>query len=335
MSTMATGSLPRMMADDGTPVMGDLLRLAFHASRFHPDARLRASVGEAIDLMLDAQGACAYPAQSAAEALAAAEGTALAPMVFAEADALLASRFLRLAELADPANSGQGTGARVFVGSADAVGSGQGAVLGREGAAAYHTRADRTAEASGLHWVNLGIARMPRDLALPRGGDEGTLEVEREGGVAIACHLASLPGDSPAFDKAVLGFHHPGRPIKYQDRGGRQLVAELDQKQCLRVRPGSPEESIRFASDCGERPRLLLVSSVKATGPKAQGTRCRGSFDVLVQLAPLADAPCGLPCVRISHAGSLADWMSLPATMAALDLPRDQRAEIAAHYATT
>lgn len=334
MSTMATGSLPRMMADHGTPVMGDLLRLAFHASRFHPDERLRASVGEAIDLMLDAEGARACASREAAEALAAAEGTALAPMLFAAEDALLASRFLRLAEL-EPAMPGPGGGARVFVGSADAVGSGQGAVLGFEGEATYHTRADRDAEARDLHWVNLGIARKPRDLALPGRGDEGTLEVEREGGIVIACRLASLPGDAPAFDQAVLGFHHPGRPIKYQKLHARQLRVELDPKQRLCARPGNPEESIRFASSCADRPRLLLAPSVKAVGQRAQGTRCHGSFDILLQLAPLDDAPCGLPCVRISHAGSLAEWMSLPATMVALDLPRDQRAAIASHYATS
>jgi hypothetical protein len=39
--------------------------------------------------------------------------------------------------------------------------------------------------------------------------------------------------------------------------------------------------------------------------------------------------------VRVSHVGTLAEWMSLPATLAALDLAPGQRAAIAAHYATT
>jgi hypothetical protein len=64
-------------------------------------------------------------------------------------------------------------------------------------------------------------------------------------------------------------------------------------------------------------------------------SRIRGSFDLILQLAPLDEAPCSLPCVRVSHVGTLAEWMSLPATLAALDLAPGQRAAIAAHYATT
>ncbi|MFZ9447516.1 MAG: hypothetical protein ACO3CC_05020 [Alphaproteobacteria bacterium] len=332
---MATRLSSLMMPASGVPVAGDLLRLAFHASRFHPDGELRASIGEAIDLMLDAGGARAFPAREAAEALAAAEGSALAPMLCAAEDALLAARFWRLAEL-EPAMHRPDGDSQVFVGSADAVGSGHGAVLGRAGAAAYPSRAARAAAAGDLHWVNLGIARKPRDGGLPRKGDAGTLKVERDGGVTLRCRLASLPGDAPAFDQVLLGFHPHGRPIEYRELGARDFAVELGRDQRLSLRPASPEASIRLASACADRPRLLLCSSVKPEASTQRGrSRIRGSFDLILQLAPLDEAPCPLPCVRVSHVGTLAEWMSLPATLAALDLAPGQRAAIAAHYATT
>ena len=55
-----TRSLARMMADPAVPVIGDLLRLAFHASRHHPDRDVRDGVGAAIDKMLAATAARAH-----------------------------------------------------------------------------------------------------------------------------------------------------------------------------------------------------------------------------------------------------------------------------------
>jgi len=354
-------SLDKRIAEAGMPVAGDLLRLALHASRFHPDASARAGIGAAIDAMLDGAGAPPLAAGEAAEALALAQGTMLAPMVAGAKDAALAARFWRLVALETwkPAdNARPGDDREVFVGSADAVGAGHGALLAGASKATFHLRTDRP---DGVHYVHLGLARKPGDLGMPLGADVATLEVARDGGVAIACRIAMNPGKVPDFgcgplatrlhdgslvgrsplrlDAGFIAKRGPDGTIERLSLGAAGLAAEpggFDGKP-LRVYPSSPEAAIRLAATCVDRPLLYLASKVtRLTGSgKPRHARQPDSFDLVVQLAPLDDAPCELRCVRASHAGMLAEWMSMPAVAIALDLAPELRAAIAAHYATT
>lgn len=325
-------SLDGMMADPRVPVAGDLLRLAFHAARFHPDAQLRTQVGEAIDRMLDAADAKPFPAREAMETLALAKGTALAPMVASAQDAALAARCWRLASVEAGAIQVPGFARRdtkVFVGSADAVGAGHGALLGEDRVAQFHPRAGRPTDG---HWIHLGIARKPTDLALARGGDEATLEVEQGGGIAIACMPASSPGPDARWDEGFLAIRRDDGTIDHQSLRELGLKAEQARDGRARLSPASPEAAIRLASACTQRPLVLLESS--ASGKAGRG-RIVGSFDMIVELAPLAEAPCRLACVRRSRDGMLAQWMSMPRAVVALALDPAARAAIAAHYATT
>ena len=354
-------SLGAMITDASVPVSGDLLRLAFHASRFHPDPARRAGIGAAIDAMLDRASAPPLAAHEAAAALALATGTALAPMVAGKEDAALAARFWRLVSLETwkPGDTVRPNADRqVFVGSADAVGAGQGALLAGGTKATFHLRKDRP---DGVHFVHPGMARKPTDLALLLGGDSASLEIGRDGGVVIACRIAALPGKVRSFGDGLLATRLPdgsvvGRAPMRLDAGfvarrgadgaierlslgaaGLRADAGGHDGTPLRVSPETPEAAIRFAAACTDRPLLYLASKVtRLTGAgKPRHVRAPDSFDLVVQLAPLEEAPCALPCVRASHTGMLAEWMSMPAVAIALDLAAEHRAAIAAHYATT
>lgn len=317
--------LDALMADPAFPVAGDLMRLAFHASRFHPDEAVRASIGEAIDGLLDAGRVQAMGMADIAAAFLALPASPLAPMVAGEEDTRLVARLWRLSRLAQPRQE-----ALLVVGSADAVGHGHGAILDAMGKAKPCSRRERPGVRT--PFVNLGIARRPTDLAARASGDRAVLSVDRKAGARILLDIDADGGPlgSPASRDCTICA--PPGPLGVSAKSFDDAALRIDKlaDRRLAISPARPEAAIRFASHCTAG-SMLHVDLARPPD---------GGVSVFVQLATLDHATSAggthpLAIVRLSRRGMLAQWASLPALPVALPLAPGLRAAIATHYATT
>jgi hypothetical protein len=334
-----TRSLARMMADPAVPVIGDLLRLAFHASRHHPDRDVRDGVGVAIDKMLAATAARAHGPDEIARFLGASAGNALAPMVADRDDLTLAARFWRYCAFAFVGYQrlpGRPVPlAELFLGSADAVGAGHGVRLNPM-SAEFHERGERLPS---IPYLRLGMARSAARVALPECGDVAALVVDPRHGITVDIRLAKSPGRDPGVPPrtwiAPLGRAEGGYGLPDLARIG--LKAEMPSALRLRILAATPEGAIRLAAACADRAAMrvgidVLPENSRKTKP---GWRVRGPFDVLVRLAPIDQPEAALACVRYSCVGDLAEWMDMPVLPLAPDIAPELRAAIAAAYGRT
>ena len=334
-----TQTLDRTMAHPAVPVIGDLLRLAFHASRFHPDRDVRAGIGAAFDRMLDAASTPPHGAADVGDVVARHPGTPLAPMVANGDDRVLAARLWRYCEFAfagtSPAVDDCDPAARVFLGSADAVGAGHGVMLSRQGSRSQTGRSLGPA----INRLLLGIARHADGIAMPACGDRATVAVDRRAGVTIEIRLAEAPGGGPGL--GAEDWLSPLAPAK----GGSDLPrlheagirVQARSPRWLRIWAASPEGAIRLSAACADRAIVHIPIGAPPPGkPDATAQSLTpGAFDVLVRLAPLDEPGAALHCVRSSRTGMLADWMRFNCLPLAPDLAPELRAAIAAHYART
>ena len=318
--------LDAMMADRALPVAGDLLRLAFHASRFHPDDVVRQSIGEAIDALLDASQARAIAAAGIAEAFRGLPASPLEPMLASEDDTRLVARLWRLSALAF-----RQQGPRLVVGSADAVGAGHGAILDAEGQATACTRRSRRLS-SDAPFVNLGIARRPTDLAACTDDDKARLVIDRAGGVRILVELDTRVAPPRVFQFEKNRICVPPGPLGLSPQGFREAGLRIDRisDKSLAIAPVGPEGAIRLTAHCAAGSMILVDLSNPADGRQS----------IVVQLAGLdraARVAAGhrLALARVSSRGMLAQWASLPPLPIALPLAPALRAAVATHYATT
>lgn len=334
-----TQTLDETMADPAVPVIGDLLRLAFHAARFHPDRDVRAAIGVALDRMLDAASTPPHGAADIGDVVARHPGTPLAPMVADGDDRVLAARLWRYCEFAfvgaPPDLDDCGRGARVFLGSADAVGAGHGVMLNRAGS---RSQSGRSLE-PGIDRLHLGIARRADGIVLPACGDRATVAVDRRAGVTIEIRLAEAPGGGPALGAqdwlSPLGPATGGFDLPRLNQAGIRVQARSS--RWLRIGAASPEGAIRLGAACADRAIVHIPIRTPPPGkPNAPAqTLTPGAFDVLVRLAPLDEPGARLHCVRASRTGMLADWMRFNCLPLAPDLAPELRLAIAAHYART
>lgn len=334
-----TRSLARMMADPAVPVIGDLMRLVFHASRHHPDRDVRDGVGAAIDRMLAATAAFAYGPDDVAKIVQSHPGTPLAPMVADHEDLTLAARVWRYCAFAVAGHERlpgrPGPVAELFLGSADAVGAGHGVKLSAM-AAEFCERGEAPSNSPCLR---LGMARGASGIALPECGDAAALVLDPRHGMTLDIRLAQAPGRDPGVSPrtwlAPLGRAEGGYGLPLLANCG--LKAEMLSALRLRILATTPEGAIRLAAACADRAVVSVGIDVLPKDPTRTqpGRRVRGPFDVLVQLAPASQPAPTLACVRYSRAGDLAEWMEMPVLPLAPDIAPELRVAIAARYAST
>lgn len=334
-----TRSLARMMADPRVPVIGDLLRLAFHASRHHPDRDVRDGVGACIDGMLAATATHAYGPDDVAQIVRFHAGTALAPMVVDREDLTLAARFWRycayacLGEQRLPGRPEAVT--EFFLGSADAVGAGYGVRISPR-AAGFCQRGEQPAS---IPCLRLGMARSVAGVAFPECGDVAALVLAPQHGMTVDIRLAKAPGREPEVPTrtwlAPLGRAEGGYDLPRLTNMG--LKAETPSALRLRILAATPEGAIRLAAACADRAVMRVgIDVLPETSMKTRpGWRVRGPFDLLVRLAPIDQSNAALACVRYSRVGDLAEWMDMPVLPLAPDIAPELRAALAAPYART
>lgn len=334
-----TRSLARMMADPAVPVIGDLLRLAFHASRHHPDRDVRDGVGASIDSMLAATATHAYGPDDVAKIVGFHAGTALAPMVVDREDLTLAARFWRycafacLGEQRLPGRPEAVT--EFFLGSADAVGAGHGVRISPL-AAGFCERGEQPSD---IPHLRLGLARSTAGIASRECRDAAALVLDPQHGMTVDIRLTKAPGREPGVPArtwiAPLGRAEGGHDLPRLTNIG--LKAEMPSALRLRILAATPEGAIRLAAACADRAVIRVgIDILPETSTKGRpGWRVRGPFDLLVRLAPVDRPKAALACVRYSRVGDLAEWMDMPVLPLAPDIAPELRAALAAPYDRT
>lgn len=339
----------RMIQDPSVPVIGDLLRVAFHASRFHPDPDVRAALGDSLDRMLDTVGAPRHSFAEIAAIFAKNPGTPLAPMVADADDAALATRLWRYCDFAHigaarlPGVPHPPTS--VLVTSADAVGTAHGVLLAERKPsaseealnAAYLPR--RRSPGPELPRLHLAMARRSTGIAAPACGDVATLASDPASGIAIEVQLANRPGDLPCLAKGSW-LMPLGQSTGRKDApslGSLAIKVEMPSARRIRILPETPEGAIRLTVACADRAVMHVpIALMEAGQPQRSLDWLRpGAFDILIRLAPVEDTAIRLPCVRYSRTGLLADWIRFPRLPLGPDLAPELRAAIAAHYTST
>ena len=339
----------RMIADPSVPVIGDLLRVTFHASRFHPDPDIRAAIGDSLDRMLDAARTPPHSAAEVAQFFARNPGTPLAPMIADADDAALAARLWRYCGFAHVglrrSSDDCAPATELLVTSADAVGTGHGVLLdddpqiGAENALNRDYVPRQFSYGAKLARLHLAKARRPTGIAAPACLDVATLTSDRAAGVVIEIRLADAPGKRPCLATgswlAPLGRDKGGHDLPSLETSA--IKAEFPSPRRLCIRPETPEGTIRLIAACADRAVIHVpIALSQADRPRLSPHWLPpGAFDILIRLAPIEDTAVSLPCVRHARTGMLADWMLFPRLPLAPDLAPDLRAAIAAHYAPT
>lgn len=334
-----TKSLAGMMADPAVPVIGDLLRLAFHASRHHPDRDMRDGVGASLDGMLAATATPAYGPGDIAQIVQSHPGTALAPMVADREDMTLAARFWRYCAFAVAGDQRlprrPALAAEFVLGSADAVGAGHGVLVSTVAARSL----ERGQSQANNRYLRLGMARGTAGVALPECGDVAALVLDPKHGMTVDIRLATAPGRDPNVLQrtwlAPLGRKEGGYGLPRLAEIG--LKAEMPSALRLRILATTPEGAIRLAAACADRAVISVGFDVlPANWTMAQREwRVPAAFDLMIRLAPIDQPKTALACVRYSRAGDLAQWMDMPVLPLAADIAPELRAAIAAPYART
>lgn len=339
----------RMIADPSVPVIGDLLRVTFHASRFHPDPDIRAAIGDSLDRMLDAAKTPPHSAAEVAQFFARNPGTPLAPMIADADDAALAARVWRYCGFAHvgfrPIADSSSPTTELLVTSADAVGTGHGVLLdedpqiGAENAQNRDYLPRQFSHGAKLARLHLAMVRRPTGIAAPACLDVATLTSDRAAGVAIEVRLAEAPGQRPCLGTgswlAPLGYEKGGHALPKLETSA--IKVEFPSPRRMRILPATPEGAIRLIAACADRavihvPTALIQADRPMLSPHWLPP---GAFDILVRLAPVEETAVALPCIRHAHVGQLADWLRFPRLPLAPDLAPDLRTAIAAHYAPT
>jgi hypothetical protein len=348
------GRLPRrgfsrVIQDPFAPILGDLLRVTFHASRFHPDAGVRAAIGDSLDRMLDAARTTPHSAAEVAGIFARNPGTPLAPMIADADDAALAARLWRYCGFAHVglrrSSDESAHATELLVTSADAVGTGHGVLLDEEPQIRPEDADNRDylprqfSHGAKLARLHLAMARRSTGIAAPACLDVATLASDRTAGVVIEIRLADAPGQRPCLGTgswlAPLGHEKGGHARPTLEASA--IKVECPSPRRMRVLPQTPEGAIRLIAACADRavmhvPTALIQPDRQLLSPHWLPP---GAFDILVQLAPIEETAVALPCIRHTHGGQLADWIRFPRLPLAPDLAPDLRAAIAAHYAPT
>jgi len=208
---------------------------------------------------------------------------------------------------------------QLFVGSADAIGEGYGAILGCE-SVIYQSRGARIKNSTAS--IYLGLLPPPQSIEQRHGDLVVKLKVDSKQGIAV-----TVEGIKPP-DQPLSAEIHSWIAGRFGDRQGAQkpssihalgLSVSVTKDGLITVNPKTPEATIRFASACSSRNFLFLniVDDYYAS-----------SDSCLIVLAPSDTAPCDLPADVYSRSGPLADWLRIPPLRLILDISPEVRAAI-------
>ena len=304
------------------PIMGDLVLLALFAARTHPSSQIRAAIFKAYDSALDALGAASCSERKLKKALLDAKGPSLVPMVATSEDIAVVRRVWRSCALADALP--------LFIGSADAVGEGQGALLDQDLCAIYQPREARVStkwirrvqtEEAAANAINLGM--LPRSIApFETKSEHGAFfEIDAKAGVTL-----NVPSGKPATgpievathswicDRAAAGV----QAASLKSLNALGLSVKLKRGVVI-IRADTPEAAIRFSTACVSR-RILCVREEDSA---ASMKDCS-----LIELAPPKQPSPALPLQRHSGSGPLADWIRVPPFPVVLELDLNVRQEL-------
>ena len=310
-------------------IMGDVLRLAFFAARCHPDAKVRTEILTACDTALDVAGAPRRTEGDLRKALASATGPAIGPMVATDLDIAITSRIWRAC-----ASVGKSD---LFVGSADAIGEGYGALLGVGPEATYKPRASRimfekfrrseinrvVGVKKDLPSINLGLLPHPRAVKQQHVNLVVNLKVDPKMGITVAVEgiKAGRGAFSADIHSWISGRHGDRRDTqKLNSLHALGISVNVEKDGSIAIIPRTPEATIRFASACASRNLLCL---------HFDDDLYASNDSYLVLLAPSDTAPCGLPANVHSRSGTLSDWLRIPPLRLVPELSQDVRSAIA------
>lgn len=312
------------ISDPSRVIAGDLLRLVFFAARAHPEEDVRIAILKACDLSLDAMRAPPRSERDVRRALAFAKGPAIAPMLATNQDISLIARVWRAC-----AAMGKSS---IFVGSADAVGEGYGAVLESEPAAIYQPRESRVtilrrgprsgSPINGQISINLGMLPNASLIGTINGNVTAKLQVDPKEGISVILDgIKNFRGKLDASTHSWISSQsgHNGIVPKLQIIHEMGLTVNISTNNAISLNARTAEAMIRFASACSSRNLFCLNFS----------DDCYSHADAfLVGLTPPDKAPCLLPAEVHSRSGPLAEWLRIPPLRLVPDLTQEIRVAI-------